>query len=157
MPVDCSCRKVKPGEWHDKQVNFDDRAFYTKRLPLFFHMPIGLEKRISQLKQEITMKGYAICDPFTVIQKDGSLSGQVMIEIEKPRFFDPKIETLDNKTFYGYVSEESPFNLCSALSEAKHKCKLLGKKTLDIYFWYTTCPQCRRVNGNQTVILIETV
>jgi len=155
MSVLCDCRKVAARDWHNRELVFENRSFYVHRLPLFFHLPICLSRRIKKLKSEVAMKNYSIADPLMVIQKDGSLSGMVMLEIDPPRFFDPKIKTFDKNLFFSWISEEAPINLREELSEAKRIVQTNGQKIKDVYFWYTTCPKCKTINGNQTVILLQ--
>jgi len=155
MGVQCGCHKVKAADWHNKVISFENRSFYTEKIPLIFHIPIGLGKRIEALQEEIRLKEYKIIEPVTTLMKDGTFSGLIMTEIEKPRFFDPQIYTFGPSLMYCYVSTEPWNNLRADFLLAKKNFDSQGKKVKSLYFRYTTCPRCSGVQGYQTLLFLE--
>ncbi|RJO66142.1 MAG: hypothetical protein C4523_13760 [Myxococcales bacterium] len=151
----CSCKKVKPADWHEKSVSFADRAFYSAKVMCLLHMPVGLPRKAEDLIDEIRLKEYKFIEPPTVLFRDGAFTGMIMAEIEKLRFFDPQVYTFGHEPLFCFVTEEPWNQQYSVVAEAKKKYEATGKKVKNAYFWYRTCPQCKDFDGYQTIILLE--
>lgn len=151
----CSCEKVKRSEWHNTEVSFENRSFYTLKVPMLFGRPIGLEKRIEILDMEIDTKNYQRADPPRILHRAGLFSGAVMSEIIPPNFFDSGIYHFGKQPLTSYVSSEPWGSLGLSISEAEKRFKTRGLPHGATYLWQTTCDKCRAVQGYQTVILVE--
>ncbi len=155
MAVRCGCQVVPKAQWHKQRFSFEGRSFYRTKIMQLFHNPIGFRKGIEKLRQEIGIKEYRFAESNMVLLKDGLFSGKLMIEIIKPRFFDPSIYTFDKTTLHSFVTEEPFDTLQEETARFRKRLDAQVNSIDNIYFWQTTCPECANIQGYQTVIFFE--
>jgi hypothetical protein len=152
----CGCPEIIDSEWDLAEHAWGDKSFYSLSLPMFFHIPIGMGRRIEKAMAKAAEKDYKLSDPPMVMSKDGIFSGAVMVGIEKPEVTDPKVihmadAEVVSKIHLGPWKElnRSVSELLSFLRSKK------GTHPAFIYFWYVTCPECADEEAQKTVIFAQ--
>lgn len=153
MPKKCGCPNIKVKDYEKKQFVWD-RYFIEKPVKLFFHMPRNISKVIESAVAEAKKYGFRP-SRHLMLQKDGMFRGKVMVEVPKPKRANKKLRHLHcNVLSRVLVGPFKKLNTRINMLEADAKNKNL--KVKNIYFWYTTCPQCTKdFNKYKTVVFAE--
>jgi hypothetical protein len=151
-PTGC-CPRFVPGPWHNQTFIFKNKPFVKALSRSFFHMPINLGSVIAKTwaaiiaakaddKTEFVMLSYDVspwkCEHYFSAKKavpgleNVKLSGEFM-----SRVYEGAFQCAPNwiKDMKGYVESK-------------------GKQVDKVYLYYTTCPKCLKVYGNNYVVAL---
>lgn len=145
----CGCPDINEEEWQMKEHNWEGRTFYVVPTLTILHIPVGIAKSIQQMMREIKEKGYRIVEPARILSRDGLFRGDVMVEIEPPSQRDPRVKTFGAGRVLSVVHPGPWKRLSAAAAELMRQTK---QKPTAMYFWYVSCPECRKTRGEQTVV-----
>lgn len=151
----CACRTVRESDWEGARLSLNLRSFYSRPIRLFFHLPMNLEAQAGSLLAEVGMKDYRLVKPTFLLREDGAFRGNLLVEIEKPRFFDPQILTFDERELYCVVSTRPWGQLGADVLRARTALESVsGRRAERVFLWHTTCPRCCDLKGYQTVVMV---
>lgn len=142
-------------EWDNKEFLWDSRSFYIFNIPMLFHAPRMISRKINKSIDEITAKGFQVKRPVRIISRDGWFSGQLLVEIASPDEVNPRVFTFRNTRFISRVFRGKNYLLSRVVREFVAELEHQGKVVIDIYYWYITCPLCAAEKGYKTVILAQ--
>ncbi|MBW2992550.1 hypothetical protein KY345_05005 [Candidatus Woesearchaeota archaeon] len=154
--AECGCPRLDEKKFQNKFFNWKGKVFYTAKQPLFFHVPIKIDKRIKRLMMDVESSGYNLKDPEIVIQEDAAFKGRIMIEIQDPKVeHENLLKFKDDTKIYSTVFTEPWSRLHRGVRSAVKELHKKGMGVKKVYFMYLTCPVCAEERGYKTVILCK--
>jgi len=149
----CGCPSIIDEDWELKETEWTETAFYKTRISMFFHVPIGLNKKLKKAREKMAEKGYSESIPHTVMLKDGLFSGLVLIGVEPATTREPDIEVVTSGPIVTKVFKSGGKSLNKTVAELL---SYIRSKTdahpEAVYFWLVTCDEC--MDGDQEKIVI---
>lgn len=149
-PTGC-CPRFKPEGWDEKELHFENKPFVRARTRSLFHIPINMGKVFSRTFGEIEKAGAIDKHQFIVLTRDISpwtsehyfavtneVPGEKMVHLTGDFLM---------KVFEGPYKDAPKW-----YHEMEHHVEEIGKKTEEIYFFYTTCPKCAKYYGKNYVV-----
>jgi len=152
----CGCPEIVDSDWDLTEHVWEEKAFYVLSLPMFFHIPIGMGRRIERALAETQDKHYKLSEPPMVMSKDGIFSGAVMVGIQEPEVTDPRVVSLTGAEIVSKIHTGPWRGLNKSVSELLSFIRSKkGTHPAAIYFWYVTCSECAEEETHKTVILAQ--
>lgn len=152
----CGCPEIIDSDWDLAEHTWGEKNFYSLSLPMLFHIPIGIGRRIERAMAKTQDKQYKLSDPPMVMSKDGLFSGAVMIGIERPEVEDPRVISLSGAELVSKIHTGPWKELNKGVSELLSFLRSKkGTHPAAIYFWYVTCPECAEGETHKTVIFAQ--
>ncbi len=157
MPKDnkkCGCLSIIEEEWDLVVRDWDEKEFYSLRVPMFFHRPIGLSRRLAKAMSVVRHQEYEMIKPSLILLKDGLFVGRIMVGIKTLKEKHSKVLTMPSRKMISKVFHGDRKALNDAVSELlSYARSKQSKQPENIYFWYTTCQECDPTNEGKLVIL----
>ncbi|MBU0519587.1 hypothetical protein KKA00_05495 [bacterium] len=156
----CSCPEVevKEIEWHNKDMDWSGKFFYFEDVRHAFNVPLGLEAKRTEMKQDIERKGYTMINPDLTLHESGMFTGRIFVEIENPEQLDANVIQFGDARILTRYYKGSAAGMKRALEELKtftlDKTHILPRS---IYIWHLTCPKCAGKRGGDKSILFAKV
>ncbi|MFA5867773.1 MAG: hydrolase [Actinomycetota bacterium] len=152
----CGCPEIRDEEWDLAEREWPSTAYYSKRLWMFFHIPIGQSNKIAKVRRELDDKGLAEADPSQVLVKDGLFVGAVLVAVTGEDVSGPGIKTIGPSKVVTKVSRGSKKDLKAAVSGLlSYTRSKLGAHPSAVYFWQVDCDRCREPGIDHVVVLAE--
>jgi hypothetical protein len=152
----CGCPDIKDEDWDLAEREWPPTVYYTKRLWMFFHMPIGKIGKIAKVRRELAAKGFTETDPSQVLVKDGLFAGAVLIAVSGDGEPGPAIKTFGPANVVTKVSNGPRKELKGAVSGLlSYTRSKLGAHPRAVYFWQVDCDRCREPGIERVVVLAE--
>jgi len=154
----CHCPEINDQDWHLKDQTWDGKFFYFEYVRHLFNVPLGYDKQLIAMKQDVTRKGYKFVNPDMVLYQPGAFQGRIFMEIEDPEQYDANVETFDHARMLSRVYKGSRSSSGAALQELKAFTQ--DRTHLDpivIYFWRVTCSKCAKTKGYEKTVLFARV
>ena len=149
------CPRFNPEPWDNKAVAFEDKLFLKDHVRSFLHIPLNIGKVITRNMERIE-KADAIAPEPLMLSDEKSLWGSDIyfaVSKEVPGAEMARITgTYLSKVFEGPYSKTGKW-----VKEMKAYVESEGKELKDLYFYYTTCPNCAKVYGKNYVVLLAAV
>lgn len=154
----CHCPEINDQDWHLKDQDWSGKFFYFDDVQHFFGVPLGLEKRIGEMRQEIARKGYQFVNPDQVLHLPGSFQGRLLMEIEDPKQYDANVETFENARILTRVYHGPRSGIRDAVEALKaFTTDRTHIEPSVIYHWPVTCARCAPNRGGDKVVLFARV
>jgi effector-binding domain-containing protein len=149
------CALIDPTEWDEKTFEFKDKLFAKARTRSIFHVPLNMSSVMSKAQTKID-EADARVDDFIILSYETSpWHADHYFAVSK------EVPGLETERFTGsYMTKvfEGPFKDAQKwYKELIEYAKSKGKKPLNTYFFYTTCPNCSKVYGKNYVVGFEQV
>ena len=146
------CPRFNPESWDEKVITLDDRLFVKDHVCKFFHIPLTFSKAMIRNIIKIE-RADARADEMIVLSECKSLwKDNLYISVSK-EVPGARMATVPG-TFMTKVFEGPYRNAGKWAKEMTTYVESKGKQIKTIYFFYTTCPKCAKVYGeNYTVLL----
>ena len=149
------CPPGYPDQWHEKQVDWQDKPFVKGRVRSFLHIPLNFGSVMVRNMKRIEAAG-AKPDEMIVLSDENSLWGaDVYIGVSKD------VPNANNVTISGtFLSKvfEGPYqNVRKWIEETKSFVASRGKDLKKLYCYYTTCPKCAKKYGKNYVVILAQV
>lgn len=153
MTTECGCPALDPKDWDLKKHVWQEKAFHVTKHGLFFHMPIGIAKAIARGMEAIKSKGYALADPFLMLDAEiGLFSAKMMLALKEVPSDDPNVEVVRDATVYSKYFKGEFKDLNRPVQELMDHVRSQQSRSIQMYCWYATCPKCWATKGKETVI-----
>jgi hypothetical protein len=155
--VTCLCPKLTIEEWEGREVSYDKKPFLSRRIPLFFRIPVGLGDEIRAIQARAAAMKLDPTLPSMVLQRDrGIFRGELLWAIGGEVLL-PEI-TLISGRYRAGVHRGSYTQLGrAARKHVRHLREELGLKPAEVFFWYANCPQCWGEHGGPGTIILARV
>ena len=145
------CPRFKPQGWDHQNLHFEDKPFVKATTRSFFHMPLNMGSVFSKTFKAIEDAGAADMDHFVVLSKDVSpwksehyFAVTKEVPGEDMSYLSGDFET---RVFEGPYKEAGKW-----YHQLRDEVRKEGKQPEDIYFFYTTCPNCAKFYGKNYVV-----
>lgn len=154
------CPTINKEEWDMKEFVWNNKAFYTGDLRLFFNMPVGMKWKIGRMKDDLIGMGYELDKDIMVLHRPLSpYKAKLMIAISNPEFpgegeIDGNVEFLSGKFIAQYY--EGPYTtLKNAMKRFEDRLKIKkGRRPLDMFMWRANCKKCAENKGVPLTVFI---
>jgi hypothetical protein len=152
----CGCPEVRDEDWDLVEKEWEQTAYYSKRLWMFFHNAIGSARRIAAARAELSAKGLKEKEPAQVLIKDGLFAGAVLVAVADAAGSDAQLVTLGGTKTITKVARGSKKEIKAAVSGLlSYVRSKLGAHPRTVYFWRVDCETCRVPGEEHTIILAE--
>jgi hypothetical protein len=154
----CHCPDIQDQDWHLKDLDWSGKFFYFEYVRHIFNVPLGMDKTLQQMKQDIEHKGYRLLNPDMVLYLPGTFQGKIFMEIADPEQYDANVEVFQNARILTRLYK-------GPRSQIKEAVTALVAFTQDraliepnaIYYWHVTCDKCAKLRGGEKTILFARV
>lgn len=149
-PTGC-CPRFKPEGWDEQELHFKDKPFVKATTRSLFHVPINMGSVFSKTFKEIEKIGASNVHQFIVLTNDVS-------PWKSEHYFSVTREVPGQKMSYltgDYRTKvfEGPYKDAPKwYQQMQEMIKQQGKEPGEIYFFYTTCPNCAKYYGKNYVV-----
>ena len=149
------CARFNPSGWDDQVLHFDKKPFVRATTRSIAHVPLNMGKVFSRVQSHISHAGAEDPAQMLVLSRDPSaFSGEHLFAVTKA-VPDEEMTTLSGDfltgTFEGSFSEVPRW-----YETMKAKARAKGHEPGEVWFFYTTCPNCAKAYGaNPVVGLVE--
>jgi hypothetical protein len=153
----CLCPKLTLDDWNGREVSYDMKPFLSRRIPLFFRVPIGLGDEIRALHAKAAALKLDPALPPMVLQRDrGIFRGQLLWALGGEVLL-PEITLVSGK-YRAEVHRGSYTQLGrAARTHVRRLRDELGIKPDEVFFWYANCPQCWSEQGGPGTIILARI
>ena len=149
------CPRFDPEPWDEHEMTWDNRLFVKDRVRSFCHIPMNFGSVMKRVAARIEAAD-AKSEPMIVLADENSLWGaDVYVDVSK-EVPEAQMACISG-TFVSKVFEGPYKNMRSWINQMQQVVKSRGKKTKQLYFYYTTCPRCAKVYGKNYVVLLAQV
>lgn len=158
LPVSaCGCPVIEDVAWDLVERSWDDTQYYSKKIPMLFHLPIGRAGREAKARQELKAAGLTETTPTVTLLRDGMFSGTLLIAVDKAvPGTEPRMLSLAGATIIAKVATGTRRDVGAAVSSLLSYVRTkAGKHPKAVYFWRIDCPNCAEPPSRRTVILAE--
>ncbi|MBN2796002.1 MAG: hypothetical protein JXR88_11390 [Clostridia bacterium] len=145
------CPRFHPEEWHKKVVRIHDQMFARAVSKSLFYMPINLNKVMTASMDKISKADAMPKSNYLILSKDlSSWRCEHHFMVEKP------VEGLEMTNLNGeyyLMTFDGPYKMIPKWIESfKHHVKDEGYHLKEIYYFFTTCPECAKHYGHNYVV-----
>ena len=149
------CARFNPAGWDDQVLHFDKKPFVRATTRSLAHVPLNMGKVFSRVQSHISQAEAADPSQMLVLSRDPSaFAGEHLFAVTRD-VPGEEMTTLSGdfltQTFEGPFSEVRVwYDAMRAKAHAK------GREPGEVWFFYTTCPNCAKAYGaNPVVGLVE--
>ena len=148
-PTGC-CPPFDPATYADREVVWKDQLFVQEHVPSFFHVPIGMGRKIVRAKEQIDAAGASPEHPLMLSDEQSPWGSNLLIEVSRPV---PGAEMTQLSGRFFTRVYDGPFKEMGRWAGDMEKAVSdRGQKLQKLYFAYTTCPACAKAYGHNYVV-----
>lgn len=154
-PTNC-CPRFNTDGWDEQELHFKDKLFVKVKTRSIFHIPINMGSVFPKTFSAIDNVHAKAEDELIVLSYDPSAwAGEHYFSVTKNV---PGMEMVRMTGDYLTKVYEGPYkNVPKWEKEMGDFAKSKGKQPKKIYFFYTTCPKCARIYGNNYVVAVSEI
>jgi len=148
------CPRFDPQPWQEKEIIFKDKLFLKDSVRSILHIPINFGSVMVKNTEKINKADALSPEPLLLSDEKSMWKSDVYIAVSKEV---PDAEMARLSGNFLTKAFEGPYKDMSKWVKAMQQfVDSRGKETKKLYFYYTTCPKCAKVYGqNYTVLLAE--
>ncbi len=145
------CPKFNPAGWDGQEMHFDKKLFVRATTRTVAHVPLNMGKVFSRVQTHISAAGAEDPAQMLVLSRDPSaFSGEHLFAVTK-EVPDEEMTTLSGdfltQTFEGPYAEVRNWH-----EAMRAKAHARGRVPGEVWFFYTTCPNCAKAYGKNPVV-----
>lgn len=150
------CPKFNPEGWNAQELHFRDKRFVRATTRSLMHVPLNMSKVFARVMANIEKAGAMDASDYIVLSRDTSaFAGEHLFAVPKV-VPDEEMTTLSGdfitKVFEGPYKSAGQWR-----SDMADLVRAHGKEPKSIWFFYTTCPKCAKVYGQNYVVGVAEV
>ena len=153
------CPKFDPEPWDEKEITWKDKLFVKDSMIQFMHMPLpgAFGKTVGRMWQKIEDAGANpdIKDFLMLAYDPSPWKSELYINATK------EVPNAENVRFSGtYLTKvfDGPYNSVPKwIREMERHVTQKGQEVKKYYFYFTTCPKCAKIYGNNYVVVFAKV
>jgi len=151
-PTGC-CPRFNPDGWDDQDLHFKDRLFLRAKTRSLFHIPINMGAVFKRVMQAIEKADAQESKQIIVLSRDLSpWSAEHLFSVDRPV---PCEEMVRLSGDYRTKVFEGPYRDAPKWQAAlQAELEAQGNRVAKTYFFYTTCPKCAKVYGNNYLVAV---
>ncbi len=148
------CPRFNPEPWQEKEVTFDNKLFLKDSVRSFLHIPLNFGGVMKKNMARIEAAGALSPEPLVLSDEKSLWRSDLYTSVSK------EVPGAEMARLYGTfltkAFEGSYNNMRSWIKEMQQFATSRDKEIKKFYFFYTTCPKCAKVYGqNYTVLLAQ--
>lgn len=152
QPETGCCPRFDPEPWDAKEITWNDKLFLKDRVRSIFHIPLNFGQVMVRNMEMIEGADALAPQPLMLSNEESLWGTDIYIAVSK-EVPGAKMERMSG-TFLTKVFEGPYRNAGKWVKEMRAYVRSKGREIKKMYFFYTTCPECAKVYGeNYTVIL----
>ena len=149
-PTGC-CPRFNPEGWDGVTLSFRDKPVLRARTRGFAHVPLNMGKVFSRVQRAFEAAGAAETGHFLVLSRDlSAFTAEHLFAVDRA------VPGEEMATLAGdFLTRvfDGPYSAVAAwYDEMQALARSRGFTPGRIYFFYTTCPKCRKVYGTNPVV-----
>ena len=154
IPTGC-CPRFQPEGWEGQDLHFQDKRFLRATTLSAMHIPLNMGRVFGRVQAAIEQQGAALDSGYFVMTLESSPWGAehyfaVARDVEGEQMISLTGDYM-TKVFEGPFRDAGKWH--EAMLDAAREA---GKEPGKVYFFYTTCPKCAKVYGQNYVVgLVE--
>ncbi len=149
-PTDC-CPRFNPEGWDDLHLHFEDKLFVRATTRSVMHVPVNMGKVFGRVHENVEKSGGWDMDDMIVLSRDLS-AWQAEHLFAVPRDIPGEEMTTLSGEFLTHVFE-GPYQAAREWApELEGMVRAKGHEPKQVWFFYTTCPECLKVYGKNYVV-----
>ena len=149
------CPRFNTEPWDGKEQVWEDKLFVKDRVRSLFHIPINFGKVMVRNMEKISGAEAFSPEPLMLSDENSLWGSDLYVHVSKD-VPDSEMAKISG-TFLTKVFEGPYKNARIWTQEMRAYVKEQGKELKKLYFFYTTCPKCAKVYGNNYVVLLAQV
>jgi hypothetical protein len=145
------CPRFNPAGWDDQEMHFDKKLFVRATTLSLAHVPLNMGKVFSRVQTHISDARAEDPAQMLVLSRDPSaFSGEHLFAVTK-EVPDEGMTTLSGDFLTQTL--EGPYAQARNWHEAmRAKAHAKGREPGEVWFFYTTCPNCAKAYGKNPVV-----
>ena len=153
--MECACPKQFP-DWHKQDINLGGHFAHVMPVPMFLHMPIGLEAYAEKQRQALERLGLKERWPGFVLTRSAALCGKIIRLLEDAISPAHHLEYLPNPFHVrAYLHHGDIGTTSAAVRGTQGELLAEGRKPQELYLSYLTCPHCSDRRGGDKILLLR--
>ena len=153
-PTGC-CPPFDPAPWDEKEFVWNNKLFVHDHILSFFHMPLTLKSKVMKNGKLIIKAQADLPEYLTLIDENSKWGADIYIEVSKAV---PRAKMVAMSGIFQTKVFEGPYkNIGIWANEMKHYVNSQTKIMKNLYYFYTTCPNCAKVYGKNYVVLFAEI
>ena len=145
------CPRFNPKGWNEQELHFRDKLFVKAKTCSLFHIPLNMGKVFTKTSKEIEKAQASSDDNFIILSLEKSpWSAEHFFSVKKD--VPGQEMTKMSGDYFTKVFNGQYRNMPQWCKELEDLIQKKGKKSKQLYFFYTTCPSCAKVYGENYVV-----
>jgi hypothetical protein len=150
------CPRFNPAGWDDQSLHFDDKLFASATTASALHVPLNMGRVFARVLGRATAAG--VIDPAQGVVLSRELSPWAAEHLFAVTAPVPGETTTHLSGDFLTGVFEGPFSQAGHWArEIGARARARGKTPGQVWFWYTTCPKCAKVYGQNPVVALVAV
>jgi hypothetical protein len=145
------CPRFHPENWDGLRLHFNNKLFVRATTHAVFHMPVDMGRVFRRVQEHLEAAGAFDEGDFMVLSRDmGAWTSEHFFAAAREVPGEDMVHmsgTFVTKVFDGPYHEAKHWH-----EEMKRLAAANGNREADIYFFYTTCPNCAKHYGHNYVV-----
>jgi hypothetical protein len=147
------CNRFDPEPWDKKEIVWKNKMFVKDHVTSIFHIPLNMGQVIVKNIEKIKAAD-ALGDQLMLSDENSLFGSDIYVAVSK-EVPSAKMEKISG-TFLSKAYEGPYQDMGKWIKDMERYAVGKGKKIKKMYFFYTMCPACAKVYGqNYTVILAK--
>ncbi len=155
MTLPCGCPESFP-DWDDQDINLGGHLVHEQTAPMFLHMPIAFDLYRQRQMDDIATLELHETWPGLALTRSASFRGSIVRLLDDETCPARRVHRLPNPfrlrvaLHHGDIGGMRPLlrNMQSRLISS-------GRKPLEVYLAYLTCPLCAEQRGGNKIMLLR--
>lgn len=150
------CPRCNPKGWDGRNLNFEDKLFVRATTRSLLHVPVNMGGVFTRVQGHIEDADAQNPDEYLVLSRDLSATeGEHLFAVTGP-VPEEEMTTLSGD-FITRVFEGPYRKAADWMHEMEIAAKAMGHNAERIFMFYTTCPKCARIYGENYVVGIAQI
>ena len=149
------CSRFNPRPWMDQRIVWMNKLFIKYTVRSLFHIPWNLKKVLSEKNEIIQFVGATTPQPIILSYEKAYLTSEIYVAVSREIPGEEMVKL--SGTFLTKVYEGSSKNMGNWIKDMKKYVKSKNEDIERLYFFFTTCPDCAKIYGNNYVVFLAKI
>jgi hypothetical protein len=151
-PTGC-CPRFDPSGWDHQELHFRDKLFVLAKTKSIAHIPVNMGTVFRETFKAIEAADARDPGEFLVLSRDRSAwSAEHLFSVSRQV---PGLSAVRLSGDFRTRVFEGPYKQVPAWErDLEREAKASGRAVEDVYFFYTTCPNCAKAYGKNYVVAV---
>ncbi|MCK4729713.1 MAG: hypothetical protein KAT28_00190 [Candidatus Aenigmarchaeota archaeon] len=149
------CPRFDPRLWMDQRIVWRNKLFVKYTVRSLFHVPWNLKKVLSEKREIIQFAGALALQPLILSYEKGFFTSEIYVAVNREVPGEEIVKL--SGTFLTKVYEGSSKSMGDWIKEMKKYVKSKNEEIEKLYFFFTTCPECAKVYGENYVVFLAKI